>query len=42
MMLHVLPQDFMVDGHPGHRDPRKMCRPVEANVHLVIGFAPGA
>ena len=33
MVLHVLPQDFVVDDHPGHRDPRKMLGSVlEANV----------
>jgi cell division protein FtsA len=36
MILHLLPQDFVVDGHPGHRDPRKMIAgEIEANVHLV-------
>ena len=24
MILQMFPQDFVVDGHPGHRDPRKM------------------
>jgi len=32
----LFPQDFVVDGHPGHRDPRKMTAgQIEANVHLV-------
>jgi cell division protein FtsA len=36
MVLHIFPQDFVVDGHPGHRDPRKMAAAqIEANVHLV-------
>lgn len=35
MVLHLFPQDFLVDGHPGHRDPRKMIAgQIEANVHL--------
>jgi cell division protein FtsA len=35
MVLHLFPQDFIVDGHPGHRDPRKMVAgQIEANVHL--------
>ena len=37
MILHMFPQDFLVDGHPGHRDPRKMIAgQLEANVHLVM------
>jgi len=37
MVLQLFPQDFVVDGHPGHRDPRRMtaCQ-IEANIHLVI------
>lgn len=36
MVLQLFPQDFMVDGHPGHRDPRKMLAAcLEINVHLV-------
>ena len=36
MILQMLPQDFVVDGHPGHRDPRQMVAgQIEANVHLV-------
>jgi cell division protein FtsA len=35
-MLQLFLQDFVVDGHPGHRDPRKMmASKLEANVHLV-------
>ena len=37
MILHMSPQDFVVDGHPGHRDPRKMIAgQIEANVHLTM------
>jgi cell division protein FtsA len=37
MILQMFPQDFLVDGHPGHRDPRKMIADqIEANVHLVM------
>lgn len=36
MVLQVFPQDFVVDDHPGHRDPRKMLASrLEINVHLV-------
>ena len=32
----LFPQDFVVDDHPGHRDPRKMLASrLEINVHLV-------
>jgi cell division protein FtsA len=35
MILQLFPQDFVVDGHPGHCDPRKMlASQLEANVHL--------
>ncbi|HXS95733.1 MAG TPA: cell division protein FtsA [Candidatus Limnocylindrales bacterium] len=38
MVLQVFPQDFVVDDHPGHRDPRKMLASrLEINVHLVTG-----
>jgi len=37
MILQLSPQDFVVDGHPGHRDPRKMIAgQIEANVYLVM------
>ena len=37
MILQMFPQDFLVDGHPGHRDPRKMIADhIEANGHLVM------
>ncbi|HLY20596.1 MAG TPA: cell division protein FtsA [Bryobacteraceae bacterium] len=37
MILQMSPQDFLVDGHPGHRDPRKMMAgQIEANVYLVM------
>jgi len=36
MVLQLLPQDFVVDDHPGFHDPRKMMASViEANVHLI-------
>ncbi|MGH9659208.1 MAG: cell division protein FtsA, partial [Bryobacteraceae bacterium] len=40
IVLQVCLQDFVVDDHPGHRDPRKMdARRLEANVHLITGSA---
>jgi cell division protein FtsA len=36
MVLQLCMQDFMVDDHPGHRDPRKMIgTELELNVHLI-------
>ena len=36
MVLQLCQQDFMVDDHPGHRDPRKMIgTELELNVHLI-------
>ena len=36
MLLQLFPQDFVVDDHPGHRDPRKMLAArLEINVHLI-------
>jgi cell division protein FtsA len=36
MILQVLPQDFVVDDHPGFHDPIKMvASSMEANVHMV-------
>jgi cell division protein FtsA len=36
MLLEVLPQDFVVDDHPGFHDPRQMLGSmIEANAHLV-------
>jgi cell division protein FtsA len=36
MVLQMFPQDFVIDDHPGHRDPRKMLAArLEINVHLV-------
>ncbi len=36
MLLQLFPQDFVVDDHPGHRNPRKMLAArLESNVHLV-------
>ena len=38
MVLQMFPQDFVVDDHPGHSDPRKMLASrLEMNVHLVTG-----
>ena len=37
MVLQLLPQDFVVDDHPGHRDPRRMLGSVlEANAHVIM------
>ncbi|MDQ2869077.1 MAG: cell division protein FtsA [Verrucomicrobiota bacterium] len=36
MVLQIFPQDFVIDDHPGHRDPRKMLASnLEANAHLI-------
>ncbi len=36
MILQVLPQDFVVDDHPGFHDPRQMLgSSLEANAHIV-------
>src|SRR6185369_6426501 len=36
MILQLFPQDFVVDDHPGHRDPRKMLASrLEINVHIL-------
>jgi len=36
MVLQLLPQDFVIDEHPGFHDPRKMlASTIEANAHLV-------
>jgi len=36
MVLQIFPQDFVVDDHPGHRDPRNMLAArLEINVHIV-------
>ncbi len=38
MILQMFPQDCVVDGQPGHFDPRKMMASLlEINVHLLIG-----
>jgi cell division protein FtsA len=37
LVLHEFAQDFIVDGHPGHRDPRQMmATQIEPNVYLVL------
>ncbi len=36
LIMQIFPQDFVVDDHPGHRDPRKMLASnLEANAHLI-------
>lgn len=36
MLLQVFPQDFVVDDHPGHRDPRRMMASrLEINTHII-------
>src|SRR6266403_2753646 len=36
MLLHVLPQDFTLDGRAGFRRPQKnVCSRLEANVHII-------
>jgi cell division protein FtsA len=36
MLLHVLPQDFTLDGRAGYRKPQKsVCSRLEANCHIV-------
>jgi cell division protein FtsA len=36
MLLHVLPQDFILDGRAGFRKPqRSVCSRLEANVHVI-------
>ncbi len=38
ILLHVLPQDFTLDGRAGYRKPDKgVCSRLEANVHIVTG-----
>jgi cell division protein FtsA len=37
MVLQMCQQDFIVDDHPGHRDPRHMlANELEVNVHLIM------
>lgn len=36
MVLQIFTQDFVVEGHPGHRDPRGLVSTrLEANIHLL-------
>ena len=36
MLLHVLPQDFTMDGRAGFRRPNKgVCSRLESNVHII-------
>jgi cell division protein FtsA len=38
MLMHVLPQDFTLDGRAGFRKPhRGVCSRLEANVHIITG-----
>ncbi len=38
VVLQLFPQDFIVEDHPGHRDPRSMlAQRLEANAHLITG-----
>jgi cell division protein FtsA len=38
ILLHVLPQDFTLDGRAGYRKPHKgVCSRLEANVHIITG-----
>jgi cell division protein FtsA len=40
MLLHVFPQDFVLDGRAGYRNPRRStCSRLEANVHAVTASA---
>ena len=39
-ILHVIPQDYIIDGQDGITDPVGMCGVrMEANVHIVTGLA---
>jgi cell division protein FtsA len=40
LVLQVAPQDFIVDGRAGFRNPRGTCSRLEANVHIVTCSAP--
>lgn len=40
MLLHLLPQDFILDGRAGFRRPHKgVCSRLEANVHIITASA---
>jgi cell division protein FtsA len=40
MLLHVFPQDFVLDGRAGYRNPRRAtCARLEANVHAITASA---
>ena len=40
MVLQLFPQDFVVDDHPGHRDPRRMIASrLEVNAHVITTSA---
>ena len=43
MLLHVLPQDFTLDGHAGFRRPHKsLCSRLEAHVHICLLYTSDA
>lgn len=40
MLLHLFPQDFVLDGRAGYRNPRRAtCSRLEANVHAITASA---
>ena len=42
-VLHILPQDFIIDGHEGIREPIGMCGVrLEAKVHIITGAVSAA
>jgi cell division protein FtsA len=42
-IIHVIPQEFIIDGHPGVPDPVGMsCVRLEANVHIITGLVTAA
>lgn len=42
-IIHVIPQEFIVDGQPGVQDPVGMsCVRLEANVHIITGLVTAA
>ncbi len=42
-IIHVIPQEFIIDGQPGVQDPVGMsCVRMEANVHIITGLVTAA
>jgi cell division protein FtsA len=42
-IIHVIPQEFIIDGQPGVQDPVGMsCVRLEANVHIITGLVTAA